>query len=92
MAYTKNPDILSTRLDDEESVLLNIRTRKYFTINETGSLIWDCLEDGKSFDEMVVAVTSAFDIESEAAAMHVERFLGKLEQGGIIRRTDDSNS
>ncbi|MDX1741142.1 MAG: PqqD family protein [Rhodothermales bacterium] len=84
MAYELSPDIVSTQLDDNEAVLLNLKTRKYYTINETGSVIWNGLKEGKSTDEIADALTAEFEIEKDDAMVHVDEFIGKLVSDGIV--------
>lgn len=84
MTYQLNPDIVSTQLDDKESVLLNLKTRKYYTINETGSVIWNGLKDGKSPDEIAGILTKEFEIELDAARVHVDEFIAQLASDGIL--------
>lgn len=87
MKYAANPDVVSTSLDDNESVLLNLKTRRYYTINETGSVIWNELKAGRSTEEIVSALTREFDITEEAARTHVDSFLEELMADDIVRRS-----
>ena len=84
MPYELNPDVVSTQLDDKESVLLNLKTRKYYTINETGSVIWNGLQDGKSADEIAELLTVDFEIDLGDARVHVDEFISRLAKDGIL--------
>ncbi|NNE33932.1 MAG: PqqD family protein, partial [Rhodothermales bacterium] len=59
--YVNNPDVVSTEMDDEESVLLDLTTRHYFTLNPTGVVIWDRICAGDDMDGIVEAVVSEFE-------------------------------
>lgn len=84
--YIPNPNVVSTELDDAESVLLDLNTRRYYTLNETGVVIWQQLKDGKSIREVAVAVASRFDITADEATTFVEVFVSSLEQEGLVSR------
>ncbi len=82
--YIHNPDVVSTEMDDDESVLLDLKTRHYFTLNPTGVVIWDRVCSGDSLEEIVDAVTVEFEIDADAALPYVELFLTSLEKEGLI--------
>ena len=84
MKYIPNPDVVSTELEDSESVLLNLKTRVYFSINETGSTIWNALVDGQSVVEIAATVTSEYEISEVEALIHVEAFLSGLAENGLV--------
>ena len=46
--YRPNPDVIATTLEDSESVLLDVKTRRYYSLNETGTRIWELLTDGQA--------------------------------------------
>jgi len=82
--YIHNPNIVSTEMDDEESVLLDLTTRRYFTLNPTGAVIWERIVAGDDLDAIVNAVTEAFEIDAQSALPYVELFLSSLEKEGLI--------
>ncbi len=82
--YELNPDIVSKQLDDGKSVLVDGKTRKFFAINETGSVIWNGLKEDKSPDEITLLLTIDFAIEREEARAHVDEFIDRLISDGIL--------
>ncbi len=84
MEFVLNPDIVSSQLDDGESVLLNLTTRQYYTINETGSAIWDGIQRGDLLDDIVLDVVARFDVDEKSAREHVNDFLERLVDNGIV--------
>lgn len=84
MKYNPNPDVVSTELEDNESVLLNLKTRVYYEINETGSVIWNGVVDGKSVVEIAEAVMDEYEIELDDAVTHVQSFLVGLAEHGLV--------
>ena len=41
--YRTNPNVIYTKLDDAEAVLLDVQTQMYYSVNETGLIIWELL-------------------------------------------------
>ena len=58
--YVHNPNVVSTETDDEEAVLLDLDSRRYFTLNPTGAVIWERVVAGDDLSGIVSAVTDAF--------------------------------
>lgn len=79
------PDVVFTQLDDGEAVLLNLHTKQYYTLNETGAQIWDLFQEKRSLDEIAATLTETFDVEQEAAEHHVTAFLEDLHREGLVR-------
>jgi hypothetical protein len=82
--YEPNPDIVSTQLDSEESVLLSLKAHKYYMINETGSVIRNGLTEGKTSDEIADTLSTDFEIEKDDEITHVEEFITRLPSDDII--------
>lgn len=53
-------------------------------LSETGSLIWERLEQGATEDELVGALLDAYDVTREQAAADVRSFVGELSKRGWI--------
>ena len=49
---TLDPEVLYTKLDDGEAVLLHLGTTTYYTLNQTGARIWKLLGDGHSVQDV----------------------------------------
>jgi len=84
MTYYPSPNAVFTDMDDEESVLLNLQTRMYFSLNETGTLIWRLLQAGEDVDDIASALEQAYDVDRESALQHVTAFLDELAQDGLV--------
>ncbi len=50
------------------------------TLNETGKVIWTCLEKGAEQEELVQALLNEFDVDEQTAKMHVAAFTDKLKE------------
>lgn len=66
------------------AVVLDIQTKNYFSLNDTGAVIWGCIRDGMSMDEMVAALLREYEVSNEDARSAVESLLQSLEAEQLI--------
>ena len=69
-------------------VAVGERSREFkgmITLNETGKLIWKTLEKEASFDDVVNAITEAYECDDrEQVKVDVNKFIANLERDGIL--------
>ena len=85
--FELNPSVVYTKLGEKEAALLHLETRQYYSLNETGMLIWAHLEQHHSVREMAKALSESYDIEIEEALGHVAILLDDLKQDGLILKS-----
>lgn len=83
--YSPHPAVVYTRLDEHEAVLLHLETQRYFSLNETGVVIWDLLATSPTLDEVAAALAQTYEAEPETLVASVRRFLDELEHDGLVR-------
>lgn len=54
------------------------------TLNDTGAFLWQALQEGCSEDELTEKLIERYEVKEEKARMDVKRFLGILEQEGLL--------
>ena len=54
------------------------------TLNQTGTLIWKCLETGATEDDMVAKLISEYDIDEESARRDVKAFVTRALDAGLL--------
>ena len=82
-AMRRSRSVASQTLDGE-AVLLHLEGGTYFTLNETGTLVWQLLEQERSFDELLDAVLAAFEVDAETARRDLADLLEQLASHGLI--------
>ena len=82
--YRPSENVVFTSLFDGTGVLLDLRTKLYYTLNETGRLIWEQLERGLGPEEIARRLSEEYDVSPEEALREVEEFLGKLREEGLV--------
>ena len=84
--YRIVPDALSASLSDG-AVLLNLYTKRYFSLNDTGSRIWSLLEQQASEEDIIETLVREYDVEKPEAARAVKQLLDDLVAERLIEPT-----
>lgn len=79
-----HPSLVFTRLDDTEAVLLHLDTKRYYTLNETGTRIWELLQQGRSAQEIAKALEGDYAVTDEEAVPVLLTFMDELRQEGLV--------
>jgi hypothetical protein len=85
MRYTLSTDAACAVVDDG-AVILHMRTKRYYSLNETGVAIWSMLEASRSVDEIVESLTATYEIDAGSAKSEVDRMLVELASVDLLRR------
>lgn len=67
-----------------ESVLLNLDTEQYYSLDPTGTRIWQLLINTASIDATVKAMLAEYSIEEAALRRDVEELVRKLIAKGLL--------
>ena len=84
MRYTISPDAACAVVDDG-AVILHMRTKRYYSLNETGVAIWSMLEARQPVDEIVTTLTATYEVDAEAAHSAVAKMLEELASVELVR-------
>ena len=79
----KPSDVVSTELDNEV-VLVNMTSKYYYTLNETGRLIWRGLTAGKSENDIAQELVEHFDIDADTALGDINELVTELKREKLI--------
>jgi hypothetical protein len=80
-------DIVYTDFQGTGGILVDLNTKQYYQLNETGSLIWRGLEKGSSVDDIVSEVRSVYEVSAEQAQASIEKLLNALESRKLVKRS-----
>lgn len=83
--YQAHPEVVYTKLGDDEAVLLHLTTQVYYSLNETGVTIWELLGEPRSTDEIVAALAERYEVERAEAQRVTDSFLHDLAQSGLVK-------
>lgn len=76
-------DALAATLSDG-TVLLNLRTKRYYSLNETGTRIWQLLLEGRTEGEIVLMMTTEYEVTDAVAHDETHAVIAALQQDELI--------
>ncbi len=62
----------------------NISFNSMMTLNETGVLIWKCLEKGLTEDDILSAFLEEYNVEEEKARQDIAAFIERLKKANVL--------
>lgn len=83
MRYRSIPEALVATLADG-AVLLNLQTKRYFSLNETGTRIWEMVQQTAGEDAIVEALLEEYEVDETTARSEVRRILDELIDAQLI--------
>jgi len=81
-------DIIWRRIDDE-AVIIREDGSSLHVLNKTATHIWELCDGGCGADEIVVSLVERFDVSFEEASEDVKELVTKLEQIGLLNRSQE---
>ena len=85
---SRSPSIV-TRKTGNEYVLVPVTNNiadmtSVYTLNETGTFIWELIDGKKSVEDLIIAVIDKYDIDRETATKDVFTFIDNMRNYLII--------
>ncbi|MCX0404341.1 lasso peptide biosynthesis PqqD family chaperone [Clostridium perfringens] len=80
---SQKEDVDVTELN-KEKIMMDLDKGKYFMLNETGSAIWDTINEPKSVSEIIESIIKEYDIDRETCESTVLEYLEKLRHEEIV--------
>ena len=77
-------DVVFTRVSDSDGILLNLATKRYYSLNETGMRIWEALERDDAIPAAAGALVLEYDVTGDEAAALVAEFVASLRSEGLV--------
>ena len=79
-----HPDVVETELDGDETVLLHLDSKLYYTLNPTGTRIWRGIKDHLTLREISQGLQREFEVEPDVAERSVLRLVDELRQRSLL--------
>ncbi len=67
-----------------EAVILELKSGVYYGLNETGSLIWDLIQQSKNLEEIRDVILEEYDIEPELCVNYIFELIEDLANKGLV--------
>lgn len=71
---------------DGETVLLNLATEVYFSLDEVGARLFEIMRQSASFDEAQQTALAEFDVDAETLTDDMTRLLAELMEADLVHR------
>jgi hypothetical protein len=78
-----NPDVVFTIVDDE-AILLQQQSGKYFSLNAVGARMWLLLDEYGRLDKVLEQLLAEFDVEEERLREDLERMVAQFIESGLL--------
>lgn len=82
----RNNETLTSDIDGEK-VMMSIQQGEYYGLGNTGSFIWDHIENQIRIEDLIVLLTQEFDVNKEQCINDILPFLTDLVEKGLIIAT-----
>ena len=82
------PEVVDTELEGEGAVLLHLESQIYFSLNETGTLIWKAMKQGLTLQEICHRLQKEFQVGAEQAEQSVLALTRELAQQKLVRTAE----
>jgi hypothetical protein len=81
--YRPTADALFATLSDG-AVVLDIQTKKYFSLNDTGARVWALIRDGIAIDDIISVLLDEYNVSRATACDAVTSLVESLATEKLI--------
>jgi hypothetical protein len=79
-----HPDVVDTELDGDETVVLHLESKLYFSLNPTGTSIWKGLKSGLSLRDISRRLQDRFTVDGAEAERCVIALAEELTEQQLV--------
>ena len=83
-----HPQVVDTELEEGETVLLHLESKTYYSLNVTGTHIWQGLKAGCSLQDISHRLQATFAVEGARAERSVLALVQELAQHRLVQTLD----
>ena len=89
--FARSPEVVVTELEDG-AVLLNLETRRYYSLNIAGIEIWRLLESTTGPADLAGRLARIFDVDEDRAQGLVSAYVEQLQRERLVVASDHPQS
>ena len=82
--YRVNSELTAAKVFDDEVVIINTVTGRYYDLGGTGVLVWSLVTDGASVSEIAAALSAAHEVSESTATEDTEALIQRLLEEGLV--------
>jgi PqqD family protein of HPr-rel-A system len=83
MTYARDPGVPHQKMD-EETIVVDPRTREVHLLNETAARIWELLASPRSLEQLTATLAGEYDASDEEVRGAVEETLATFRDKGLL--------
>jgi hypothetical protein len=83
-----HPEVVDTELDTGETVLLQLESTTYYSLNVTGTRLWQGLKRGLPLQEISRQLQEAFEVGADRADRSVLALVHELAHHQLVQVRD----
>lgn len=83
MKIITEKEFIITHLDNE-AVLLNTKSGKYFVLNETGERIWELLQQHGDTQKVFTVMQAEYDVDKDVLLNDINNAILHLTDAGLL--------
>lgn len=83
MTYIPASSVAVRKVGDE-TVIVDLDDEQYYSLNETGTVVWAALSSGGTTADAAEELTEQFDVSPEQAACDAEELVELLVESGLL--------
>ena len=87
--FEVSTDVVATDFEGKDAVVLNLATKKYYTLNETATAIWSGIEGRRAVSGLVDLLVSRYEVSPDKAKASVIETLIRLQAQQLVRPCPD---
>jgi hypothetical protein len=87
-----NDELTAAKVFDDEAIVINVVTGRYYDLEGTGALAWTMVSAGASAAEVGDAMAAAFDVDAATARRDVDALLDQLLAEELILPSPDASA
>ncbi len=78
-------NVIASEFTNGEGTLVDLNTKRYIQLNETALLIWRCLEQGRTRDEIINRLCARYEVTPEHAGQSVDKAIASFKENDLVQ-------
>ena len=74
---------------DQDAILLNTRTNKYYALDGAGARLWELLKDGNRLREGYQTLLEEYEVEPAQLEQDILELINHLVEHGLVEKPEE---
>ncbi|MDH3679145.1 MAG: PqqD family protein [Acidimicrobiia bacterium] len=77
-------DGVVARVVSDETVVVDLDSERYFSLNTTGAVVWSAVIAGRSVEQAAMELAEIYDVADQTARVDAEEIVRQLVEAGLL--------